>query len=214
MNKFLKITLISVGVIILGIALLVFSFVQDMKPDKEEEKKVKIQAQEYLEDHFNVNFEIYDTLYDNMGNFGFEYAAKVRDKRRNTQFLVYYDEGTEQMMDTYIADKWSDDLENEIGPYIKGNFGESTDFYVYFDDRIGRELGINHATEESFKDFNVAPTIRITIPRNKSDEDERLFNGFISFLNNEVKLQQGTVIVGYVAENGEILEDEEWSREF
>ena len=149
-----------------------------------------------------------------MGNFNFEYAAKARDKRSNTQFLVYYDEGTEQMVDTYIADKWADDLENEIRHYIKENFGETTDFHVYYEDKIGKELGIDSTNLESYKDFNVAPTIRITIPRKKSGEDEKLFNEFISFLNSEDKLQQGTVIVGYVAENGEILEDDEWSREF
>ncbi|WP_079508791.1 hypothetical protein [Mesobacillus jeotgali] len=214
MNKFLKVILIVVGVMILGIAILVFSFVQGMKPDKEEEEKVKIKAEEYLEDKFNDNFEIYDTLYDNMGNFNFEYAAKARDKRSNTQFLVYFDEATEQMVDTYIADKWEDDLEKEIRPYIKENFGELTDFQVYYDDKIGKELGINYANQESYKDFNVAPTIRITIPRKKSGEDEKLLNEFISFLNSEDKVQQGTVIVGYVAENGEILEDDEWSRDF
>ncbi len=214
MNKFLKVTLIIVGVIILAIAILVFSFLQGMKPDKEEEEKVKIQAEEYLEDKFNDQFEIYDTLYDNMGNFNFEYAAKARDKRSNTQFLVYYDEGTEQMVDTYIADKWADDLENEIRSYIKENFGETTDFHVYYDDKIGKELGIDSTNLESYKDFNVAPTIRITIPRKKSGEDEELFNEFISFLNSEDKLQRGIVIVDYVAENGEILEDDEWSREF
>ena len=213
MNKFLKVTLIVVGVIILGIAILVFSFVQSMKPDKEEEEKVKIQAEEYLEVEFNDNFEIYDTFYDNMGNFGFEYAATARDKRSNMQFLIYYDEGTEQMVDTYIAEKWADELENEIRPYIKENFGETTVFQVYYDDEIGKELGIDFANLESYKD-NVAPTIRVTLPRKKSGEDEKLFNEFLSFLNSEDKLQQGTVIVDYVAENGEILEDEEWSREF
>ena len=114
MNKYLKITLGVLGVILLGIGLLVVAFVLEMKPDKDEEEEVKIQAEQYLEDKFNDNFEIYDTLYDNMGNFGFEYAAKVRDKKTNTQFLVYYDDETKQMVDTYIADKWANDLENEI----------------------------------------------------------------------------------------------------
>ena len=114
MNKYLKIILGVVGVILLGIGLLVVAFVSDMKPDKDEEEKIKIQAKQYLEDKFNDNFEIYDTLYDNMGNFGFEYAAKVRDKKTNTEFLVYYNDETEQMVDTYIADKWAKDLENEI----------------------------------------------------------------------------------------------------
>lgn len=214
MNNFLKVTLIVFGVIIVGIAILVFSFVQSMKPDKELEEKVKIQAEEYLEAKFNANFEIYDTLYDNMGNFNFEYAAKVRDKKNHTQFLVYYDNETEQMVDTYTADKWTEELENEIRPYIKLNFGETTDFYVYYNDEIGKELGIDSANPGSYKKFNASPTIRITIPRKKSDEDEKLSNEFISFLKKEDKLQQGTVIVSYVAENGVILEENEWSKEF
>ena len=67
-----------------------------------------------------------------MGNFEFEYAAKVRDKKTNTEFLVYYDDETEQMMDTYIADKWAKDLESEIRPFIKENFEETTDVFVFF----------------------------------------------------------------------------------
>lgn len=41
-----------------------------------------------------------------------------------------------------------------------------------------------------------------------------LGNGFISFLKQEDKLQMGTVIAGYAAENGVILEDDEWRKEF
>ena len=143
MNKYLKVILGVVGVILLGIGLLVVAFVSDMKPDKDEEEKIKIQAKQYIEEKFNDNFEIYDTLYDNMGNFGFEYAAKVRDKKTNTQFLVYYNDETEQMVDTYIADKWAKDLENEIQSFIKENLEETTNVHVYFDDEVGNELGID-----------------------------------------------------------------------
>ncbi|MFC5591472.1 hypothetical protein ACFPRA_21535 [Sporosarcina soli] len=214
MNKILKVTLIVFGVLLVGIVLLVIIFLQEMKPDKEKEEQVKAQAEEYLKDHFSDRFEIYDTLYDNMGNFGFEYAAKVRDKSSGIQFLVYEDDQTNQMMDTYIAEKWRSDLESEIRPFIRENIGEKTDLYVYFDDKIGKELGIDWTDSRSYKDFDVAPTIRLTIPRKKSDEDERLFNEFISFLKSEDKLQQGKLIVGYVAETGELLEENEWSKEF
>ena len=214
MNKILKVILIIFGVIILGVAILVFSFLQSMKPDKAKEEKVQLQAEEYLENKFNNNFEIYDILYDNMGNFNFEYGAQVRDKKNNITFYVYYSEANDKMVDTYVADKWADDLENEIRPYIQENFGEPNDFYASFDERIGEELGIDSVNPGSYKDFNVAPIIRITFPRKKSNEDEKLFNEFISFLKNEDKLQHGTVIVGYVAENGVCMEDKEWSREF
>ena len=214
MSKLIKITLIVSGVMLVGIGLVVFSFVQSMKPDKDEEQKVEIQAEQYLEKKFNDNFEVYDTLYDNMGNFGFEYAAMVREQTSNTQFFVYYDDQTNQMVDTYIAEKWAGDLESKIQPFIRENFGEKTDFHVYFDDKIGEALGIEYTESRNYKDFNVAPIIRMMIPRKKSDEDENLFDEFISFLKSEDILQKGSVIVGYVAENGEILEDSEWSKEF
>jgi hypothetical protein len=213
LNKYLKIILGVVGVILLGIGLLVVAFILDMKPDKDEEEKIKIQAKQYLDDKFNDNFEIYDTLYDNMGNFGFEYAAKVRDKKTNTEFLVYYNDETEQMVDTYIADKWAKDLENEIWSFIKENLEETTNVHVYFDDEIGNELGIDPVNPRSYKEFDVTPTIRITVPRTRSDGDEKMLNEFISFLKSEDKLQHGSVIMEYIAENGVILDDE-WGKEF
>ncbi|WP_045520137.1 hypothetical protein [Neobacillus niacini] len=214
MNKFLKITLGVLGVILLGIGLLVVAFVLEMKPDKDEEEKIKIQAEQYLEDKFNDNFEVYDTLYDNIGNFGFEYAAKVRDKKDKTEFLVYYDNETEQIVDTYIADKWGDDLETEIRPFIKENFGKATDFHVFIiNDKIGQELGIDPVNPKSYKEFDVAPTIRITVHQKRSDRDEKILNEFISFLKSEDKLQNGSVIMEYIAENGVILDDE-WGKEF
>jgi len=214
LNKFLKITLGVFGVIILGIGLLVVAFVLEMKPDKDEEEKIKIQAEQYLQDNFNNNFEIYDTLYDNMGNFEFEYAAKVRDKKTNTQFLVYYDDETEQMVDTYIADKWTNELETEIRPFIKENFGKTTDVYVFFiNEKIGQELGIEPGNPRSYKEFDVAPTIRIAVPRKRNVKDEKILNEFISFLKSEAKLQHGTVIIEYITEKGEIIDDE-WGKEF
>ncbi|MGE7908079.1 hypothetical protein [Lysinibacillus xylanilyticus] len=214
MNKYLKITLGILGVILLGIGILVVAFILEMKPDKDKEEEVRIQSEQYLEDNFNDNFEIYDTLYDNMGNFEFEYAAKVRDKKTNTEFLVYYDDETKQMEDTYIADKWANDLESEIRPFIKENFGETTDFFVFFtNDNIGQELGIAPLNPKSYKEFDVAPIIRITVTRKKSENDEKIINEFIAFLKSEDKLQHGSFAMSYIDEKGVILDDE-WNKNF
>ena len=213
MNKYL-IPLFILGAIVAGIGLLIVSFLLGMKPDKDKEEQVRIQAEQYLEDNFNENFEVYDTLFDNMGNFEFEYAAKAFDQKNHTQFLVYYDDERKQMVDTYIADKWADDLKTEISPFIKLNFGETTDFHVFFNNEtIGNELGIDPLNPKSYTEFDVAPTIRITVPRKKSDEDEKFVDEFISFLQSEGKLQSGSVIIEYIAEDGPILDDE-WSKEF
>ena len=214
LNTFLKIILGVLSVIVLGIGLLIFIFLAEMKPDQEEEEKVKIQAEQYVEDNFNDTFEIYDTLYDNMGNFGFQYAAKVRDKKNNTEFFVYYDEETKQMVDTYVADKWENDLETDIRPYIKEHFGETSNLFVFFtNDQIGKELGIDPVNPRSYKEFDVSPTIRITLPREKNDTDETSLNEFITYLTSEEILQHGSVIIEYITKDGAILDDE-WGKEF
>ena len=214
MNKYLKIILGVLAAVVIGIGILIVTFVFAMKPDKDKEEQVRIQAENYLEDHFNDNFEVYDTLYDNMGNFGFEYAAKAIDKKTNTQFLVYYDEETKQMVDTYIADKWSDELKKEIHPFVKEKFGEAADVHVFFtDETIGIELGIDPIHSKSFKDYDIAPVIRMTVPRKRSNEDETTINEFISFIQDENLLQNGVVITEYIADNGVILDDE-WHKEF
>ncbi|MUK90638.1 hypothetical protein GMD78_19975 [Ornithinibacillus sp. L9] len=77
-----------------------------MTPKKAEEEKVIEQAEEYLEGNYEINqYEIYDVLYDNMGNYGaFEYAAKVRELNSGKDFLVYYNEQTNQMEDSLNYD--------------------------------------------------------------------------------------------------------------
>lgn len=213
MKKYLKITLGILIVILVGIGLLAVAFVLEMKPDKAEEEKIKTQAEQYLEKNFNDDFEIFDTLYDNMGNFEFEYAAKARDKNTNIQFLVYQDVETSLMVDTYITAKWENDLESEIRPFIKGTFGDSTDLFVFFDDKIGQEFNIDPAHPGSYKKYDVSPAIRISVPRKKSGSDEKNIDELITFLKNEVKLQNGSVIMEYIAEKGAILDDE-WGKEF
>ncbi|WP_066051681.1 hypothetical protein [Robertmurraya korlensis] len=214
MKKIFKIILGILGLVLVGIAVLAISFNISMKPDKEKEREIRALAEQYLEENFNDNFEIYDTLFDNMGNFEFEYAAKGRDKGNQTEFLVYRDSETNEMIDTYVADKWADDLEKEIRSYITDRLGEKADYYVFFPDEIGNELGIDPNKVESYKDYDVAATIRITLPREKNKNDDTLFNEFVTYIVNYEKLQQGTVTVGYIAENGVILEEEEWSKDF
>ncbi|WKA59789.1 hypothetical protein QWY16_06690 [Planococcus shenhongbingii] len=214
MRKAIKVVLVLLAVIALGMGLLIVSFLWSMKPDKDEEEKIRGQAEVYIEENFNKDFEIYDVLYDNMGNFTFDYAAKVRDKKSSTEFLVYYDENAQEMVDTFVSEKWAAELESEIRPYVSQLFGDSVEFHVFFDNLIGRDLAIDLLTPGSYKEHAVSPVVRLSISRNKEAEDEQRFAELISFLQNEGHLQQGTLIAGYVAETGEILEDEEWSKEF
>lgn len=104
-----KVLISIVGVLLAAVSFLFFIFFKDMSPSKSEEKKVIAQAEEYLETEYpNGNYEIYDVLYDNMGNYyEFDYAAKVRNLDNGDDFLVYYNDQSKQMEDSI---KYSDEF--------------------------------------------------------------------------------------------------------
>ncbi|WP_432355408.1 hypothetical protein [Sporosarcina sp. A2] len=113
-----------------------------------------------------------------------------------------------------IAKKWAKELDSEIQPFLRKHFEGNTEVYIIFEDKVGKRLGIVPNDPKSYKDFDVAATIHLTIPGKENADDKKLFNEFVSFLKNEDKLQHGSVIVAYIAENGVILEDGEWRKEF
>ncbi|WP_260284949.1 hypothetical protein [Peribacillus aracenensis] len=243
MSKTKKILLTLLGIfsiIVAGVVILVFSFTQSMKADPAEEKKVRDQAERYLGKTFDDGTEIYDVLYDNMGNRGnFEYAAKVKHEKYDTQFLVFFNEETGEMEDTFISDKWQDDAEKEIRPYVEkelgdvliskemGDIAESDEWkeiqeeigdhnqlLLVFDEEIGKELKIDPNKPANYKDYEVSPTIRITLSRKKQDADDGRFTKIINALIKDGILKHGNMIVEYISANGVPLEDEEWSKKF
>ncbi|TDL92162.1 hypothetical protein E2R55_03605 [Vibrio vulnificus] len=243
MSKTKKVLLTLLGVfsiIFAGVVILVFSFTQSMKADPDKEKKVRDQAERYLEKTFDEGNEIYDVLYDNMGNWGyFEYAAKVKHKKYGTQFLVFFNDETGEMEDTFLSDKWQDDAEKEIRPYvekelgdvliskelgditenedweeIQEEIGDNNQLLLVFDESVGKELKIDPNKPASYKDYDVSPTIRITLSRKKQDADEDRFTAIINALIKDRVLKHGNMIVEYISSNGVPLEDEEWSEKF
>lgn len=243
MSKTKKILLTLLGVfsiILVGVVILLFSFTQSMKADPDEKKKIRDKAERYLEETFDEGTEIYDVLYDNMGNRGyFEYAAKVKHEKYGTHFLVFFNDETGEMEDTFLSDKWQDDAEKEIRPYVEKELGdvliskemediaESEDWekiqeeigdynqlLLVFDEGIGKELNIDPNKPASYKDYEVSPTIRITLSRKKQDADEDRFNEMINGLKKDKVLEHGNMIVEYISTNGVPLEDEEWHKRF
>ena len=91
---------------------------------------------------------------------------------------------------------------------------ETTDLTVYFsNDKIGRELDIDPLKPKSYKEFDVAPTIYITVPLKKSDDDEKNLNELIASLKRKDKLKHGSFAMSYIDEKGAILDDE-WHKDF
>lgn len=175
-----------------------------------------------------------------MGNRGyFEYAAKVKHEKYGTHFLVFFNDETGEMEDTFLSDKWQDDAEKEIRPYVEKELGdvliskemediaESDDWekiqeeigdynqlLLVFDEGIGKELNIDPNKPASYKDYDVSPTIRITLSRKKQDADEDRFYEMINGLKKDKVLEHGNMIVEYISTKGVPLEDEEWHKKF
>lgn len=198
MNKYLKIALSVFGVLLAAAAALVLIFIIEMTPDKDEEEKVLVQAEEYLASHYkDGQYEIYDTLYDNMGNYGyFEYAALVRNKDTNQTFKVYYNKDTQKMEDTLTVEKQERYINNEVRPallpYIHEQFGDTAEASIQY----------------SISDEKAAINVRLS--KKKEESDGELFSNLVTYIKDDIKLEHAAVLMFYTDENEEYM----WSEEF
>ena len=103
--------------------------------------------------------------------------------------------------------EWEEDLKSEIRPFIEASFGETTDFFAHF---TTGNIGLK---PKGYKESDVAPFILITVPRKKSDDDEKILNELIASLKSEDKLKHGLFAMSYIDEKGVILDDE-WHKDF
>ncbi|WP_235356931.1 hypothetical protein [Bacillus alveayuensis] len=149
-----------------------------------------------------------------MGNFyTFDYAAKAVNKKDNTQFLVYYNDETKLMEDTYIAEKWEKELENNIRPYIEQKLGALDEFWIEYDERTGITYNVNPNKPSSYKKYDAAPFIQISIPREPDKNDKEIFKEIVSFIQKDAGLKHGTVSMNYV-KKGVPIDDKEWRETF
>ncbi|USK60565.1 hypothetical protein [Peribacillus asahii] len=216
MNTFLKGFFLVIGIGIVGIGIIIFSFIQDTRSDPDEEAKVKEQAQQYLDQTFNYETEIFDTLYDNMGNFNFEYAAKVESKKDHIQFLVYLNNESNEMEDSYISEKWTKELETIIQPPLERKLGklDASQFLVFYDHSVGSTFNIDPNKPSSYKDSLASPAIKISLDRKPEAGDEKLFNELVSIIKKESQLKHASITLNYIDKKGVILDEKEWIHTF
>jgi len=213
MNKLVKRLILTASILIIAIIGAVFIFNQSLKPDEDKEEKVKIEAKKYLKTNFTDPTVIYDTLYDNMGNFPFEYAAKVTNKKDHINFLVYYNDEINEMEDSYVSAKWENELDKKVRPYIKQKFQPLDDLIVFYDEQVGKTYNVDPNHPNSYKDYDANPSINISVARKAKKEDDKTFNEIISFLKKDTELKHGTVTLNYV-KKGVPQSDKELRREF
>ena len=138
----------------------------------------------------------------------------AEDKKTGTQFVIYRNNETNKLVDTYVSQKWSDDVRKDVLPYVHKKFGKKADVLAYYDDEIGDKLNLSPSTMGSYRDRDAYVTVRVSLPRKSKSTDNQQFKEMVSYLEKDLKIKSGQLIVGYVAENGEILEDNEWQKTF
>lgn len=76
-----------------------------------------------------------------MGNLLFEYAITAVDTVTVTKFFVCADETTEEVVDTFLASKWEDDVIDVIKDSVMTTFGHDVTYDVFYDEVAIRQLG-------------------------------------------------------------------------
>lgn len=187
---------------------------QEVADPVQQEKAITL-AEQYLDEVFiGDHYEIYDTAFEtNDKQAKYNYAAMVRNKQNGTEFLIYYNNHAGDMEDNYIARKWADELTKQIRPFIDERFGKSSDLVVLFKDEIGFELSLDPNDPGSYKDHEIKAEIHTSVHRGKREGDKVLFNGFLSFLQNECELKHADVSVSYFEENVK-QEEDPWIAEY
>ncbi|WP_051254731.1 hypothetical protein [Halobacillus kuroshimensis] len=188
MNKAGKWILITIGSIAACIGIMIVIFIIDMTPDSSEEEKVKEKAADYLEETYSGQMEIFDTLYDNMGNFaGFEYAAKVTNNDNDVSFLVYEDRSTGRMVDDYAVRYYEDQLYDMIIDDIEQRFTPIGMVTVSYDEGIDRKFQ-GEVDLPEIRELEASPSIIVWLDREAEEGDQRRVDELMDILKNDLEI--------------------------
>ncbi|TCI73371.1 hypothetical protein EVJ22_02950 [Exiguobacterium sp. SH0S7] len=207
MKRFWKWALAGIGILVVGMGGLFLAFNQSMQSDPDEEAKAIQLAEPYVAERFDNAELTTEVTFDNMGNFPFEYAATAVDSVTGTEFFVYADETTGEVVDTFLASKWEDDVTDVIEDSVMTAFGRDVTYDVFYDEVAVRQLDASAATPLAYKTADIVPTILVTIRREPASGDEALVRTWMTALKESDMLRHAEVHVDYVAKNGEILND-------
>jgi len=193
MNKTIKVLsiLIAIGVVATLVIAALWHF--NITPNQKKEEEVKIQAEDYLNEHFKgKGYQVYDVLYDNMGNYGyFDYAAQVRNDAGTVDFLVYYNKNTQRMEDSYTTDKEVKKVNEDINPklttYAKKLLGDKMEISAEYDHGQGK------------------PIIIMRIHRKPVGSDEHNFYDIVNYLHTYLKVKHADVNLFYPDSNVETV---------
>ncbi|RJP02586.1 hypothetical protein D3D03_04365 [Exiguobacterium sp. RIT452] len=208
MSGFVKKLLIVSGVMVVMTGLVIFLFVQSMEPEEEGEDRVLRETTPYIAEHFK-DAKVLGVLYDNMSNyFTFDYAVQLYDAKTDTEFLVYVDQTTNEVADTFLTEKWSKELMDDMRPLVEKVFGKGTEYRVIYEEEDVRKLKIQPSNPMAYRDAQVLPFITFTLNRNRVPNEEENLARLATVLQTKKILQHGNLKTEYVDDQGVVREGE------
>ncbi|WP_335868890.1 hypothetical protein [Bacillus sp. 2205SS5-2] len=191
-------------VLFFTIGLLFYVFSYRLKSDGNVEKELMQLATEYTKDEFHSEIKMNEIMHDYMGNFpDFEYAVKAHDEEDGIDFLIYENKKNEKIEDTYIANKFAQQLKATIIPFLEEKLGTWERFFISYDQRIGSTFEINVNEKVNYTEFAAKPSILLFVPRDAQKGDENIMYEIIEFLKNGAGLHHGQLTIEF-GKNGTV----------
>ncbi|KGX86683.1 hypothetical protein N781_16130 [Pontibacillus halophilus JSM 076056 = DSM 19796] len=202
MNSFVKWTLGILGVLVALVGFFVILFIVEMTPSQEKEEEITRKATAYLKSHYSGQMEIYDTLFDNMGNFEFEYAAKVSNRDNGVSFLIY-ENSLGKMVDDYAVSYYEHELHNKIADDIKERFSEIEIITVSYAGTSIEGAYIGEVDLPKIQEVGATPSLMIWLDRGSEANDEDMVDELIDRLKYDIGLPHATISVEYTPNSNE-----------
>ncbi|GAA0453247.1 hypothetical protein [Alkalibacillus silvisoli] len=169
--------------------------------DPESVDEVKVNAEQYLEDHFDQKTEVVDTLLDSTGVYEqFRYAAIVElEEHDDFRMLVYKHNQYEEYMDSYVAEMWEHELEEFLIPELKKRFGDDAihEIWTTYPKDVGYQLEISPHDVPSLQGQSAHPVVRITLDRGHEEGDEEYLDEIIQLIQTELDIPSGNVTLSF-----------------
>ncbi|WP_236629991.1 hypothetical protein [Exiguobacterium sp. KRL4] len=133
---------------------------------------------------------------------------QLNEPKTATEFFVYVDQQTNQVMDTYLSEQWSQELTEKIRPLVENIFGPGTAYKaVYYQDDI-QQLKLKPTAATDYQKAKIPPFITVTLQRDRVPIEEQNLKRLAATLKKKKLLRHGNLATEYINEKGFLREDE------
>jgi len=212
-NFLIKLLMVLIGTAVVAIYCFIWLIVSSWIADPQEMENAVTLAEKYIIETNRKNVELKGSYFDEGGVFPFEYAANAKNTKDQIEYFIYFNDRSQHMEDNYVAKKWEDELRRNTESYVKQKLKNIGHYYIKFNESVGSVYQVDPNQPSSYKKYDPTPSIDIEIPRKKKDNDVRLFNEILTYLQKEAKLSHAKLSVTYI-KDGVLVENEIWEGSF